>query len=179
MLASVLFPVCLLPFVHGQDTPSSSPNTTIIYDKFWQLANLDAHKPQRSPYLGGQNFSWCCLKAFETALDVSENGSVVIQNNTRATIGASSIEELMSAVERNQFPCSAKYNGDPRGAPVVAIQYEFLTEKCPGWERSSETNLNAWLHSLSGFLLPAVIFCLSVPRRRKLYIHRYVGQGEH
>lgn len=30
----------------------------------------------------------------------------------------------------------------------------------------------AWLQPLSGFLLPAIIFCLSVPRRRKLHVPR-------
>lgn len=30
----------------------------------------------------------------------------------------------------------------------------------------------AWLQPLSGFLLPAVIFCLSVPRRRKIHVSR-------
>lgn len=30
----------------------------------------------------------------------------------------------------------------------------------------------AWLQPLSGFLLPAVIFCLSVPRRRKIHVPR-------
>ncbi len=166
--------VCLLPLVHGQDASSSSSdlNATIISNEFWQLSNLSDQKPQGNPYLGGQDFTWCCLKAFENALAVADDGSVVIRNNSGSTIGASTVKELQDAAQRNQFPCTAKYNGDPRGAPVVEIDYGFLADECPGWERSSETNLNAWLHSLSGFLLPAVIFCLSVPRRRKLYLHR-------
>jgi hypothetical protein len=131
-------------------------------------------------YLGGQNFSWCCLKAVENALAV-EDGAVVIKNNERSSIGAANITELQHAVARNQFPCGAKYNGDPQGAMTVEIQYAYLVEQCPGWQISSQTNLNAWLHSLSGFLLPAVIFCLSVPRRRKLYIFKsfFVTDLEH
>lgn len=161
--------VCFLPL----KAASLSPNSTAFSDLFWQLSDLEGQRPQGNLYLGGQNFTWCCLKAFENALSVSNNGTIVIRNNSRSTIGASSVAELLGAAQRNQFPCTAKYNGDRHGAPVVAIEYGFLVEQCPGWELSSQGNLNAWLHSLSGFLLPAVIFCLSVPRRRKLYIFRY------
>lgn len=167
--------ICLLlPQVHGQNASLSSPNDTTFSDLFWQLHNLEGQRPKGNAYLGGQNFSWCCLKAFENALGVTTNGTVVIRNSSRSTIGARSLADLQSAAARSQFPCSAKYNGDEQGAPVVAIGYSFLVEQCPGWELSSQTNLNAWLHSLSGFLLPAVIFCLSVPRRRKLHVFRYV-----
>ncbi|KAH6843256.1 hypothetical protein B0I37DRAFT_437426 [Chaetomium sp. MPI-CAGE-AT-0009] len=162
--------VCLVPWVHGQNDTLSSPNTTIFSDLFWQLHDLEGQRPRGNPYFGGQNFSWCCLKAFENALGVTSNGTIVIRNNSRSTIGADSLASLQGAAARNQFPCGAKYNGDPRGAPVVAIEYSFLVEQCPGWELSSRNNVNAWLHSLSGFLLPAVIFCLSVPRRRKLHV---------
>lgn len=167
--------ICLLlSQVRGQNASLSSPNDTTFSDLFWQLHNLESQRPRGNPYLGGQNFSWCCLKAFEDALGVTDNGTVVIRNSSRSIIGARSLADLQSAAARSQFPCSAKYNGDPLGAPVVAIGYSFLVEQCPGWELSSQTNLNAWLHSLSGFLLPAVIFCLSVPRRRKLHVFRYV-----
>lgn len=176
MLVQVLVLVPFLPFVRasGQNASSlSSPNTTFS-DLFWQLSDLEGQRPRGNPYLGGQNFTWCCLKAFENALGVADNGTVVIRNNSRSAIGAGSVVELQAAEKRNQFPCNAKYNGDRRGAPIVSIEYGFLVEQCPGWELSSKDNLNSWLHSLSGFLLPAVIFCLSVPRRRKLYIPRYV-----
>ncbi|KAL2148527.1 hypothetical protein VTH82DRAFT_2081 [Thermothelomyces myriococcoides] len=144
------------------------------FDQTYFLHDLEGQRPKGNPYLGGQNFSWCCLKAFENALAIADNGSVVIQNNTRSTIGASSIDELKEAARRNQFPCGARYNGDLHGAPVVAISYDFLVEQCPGWELSGWDNVNAWLHSLSGFLVPAVVFCLSVPRRRKIYIPSYI-----
>ncbi|KAL2151220.1 hypothetical protein VTH82DRAFT_6318 [Thermothelomyces myriococcoides] len=168
ILIHVLF--SLSPSVHGQDAASSSPNKTLS-DFIWQLHDLEGQKPKGNPYLGGQNFSWCCLKALENALDV-ENNTVVIRNNSRSTIGVGNYGDLEAAAKRNQFPCGARYNGDPHGAPVVAMSYEFLVEQCPGWELSSKNNVNQWLHSLSGFLVPAVIFCLSVPRRRKLYIPR-------
>ncbi|KAK4246930.1 hypothetical protein C7999DRAFT_41730 [Corynascus novoguineensis] len=153
------------------NTSLSSPNKTAFSDLFWQLHSLEDQRPKGNPYIGGQNFTWCCLKAFENALGVN-NGTVVIRDDSRSTIRASSVTSLQNAAKRNQFPCGAKYNNDLHGAPVVAINYDFLVEQCPSWELSSRNNLNAWLHSLSGFLLPAVIFCLSVPRRRKLYVFR-------
>ncbi|KAF6845311.1 hypothetical protein CMUS01_00256 [Colletotrichum musicola] len=143
-------------------------------DVFWQLADLDKRSPNETGnvFLGGQNFTWCCLKAVDNALRLLDNGTLVINNNALSNISISTVHELQSAAQRNQFPCTAKYNADPRGAPEVLIQYEWFAQTCPGWSMSNKSNLNAWLHSLSGFLLPAVIFCLSVPRRRKLHIFR-------
>jgi len=147
------------------------PNITLEH-AFPQLSSIDAYAPS-NVYLGGQNFSWCCLVAFRDAFTV-QDGRILLTNNANASINASSFEDLYCALRRTQFPCGANYDGDAHGAPVVAMSFQHLAETCPGWEKSSKDNLNAWLSSLSGFLLPAVIFCLSVPRRRKLYIFRCV-----
>ncbi len=137
-------------------------------DFFWQLADLDVHFPTGNPYLGGQNFTYCCLKAVNASLRV-DNGKLTLLNDWIQPANAS---VLTNADSRGQFPCGATYNGDPQGAPVVQVDYDWLSSECPGWERSSQTNLNTWLQPLSGFLLPAVIFCLSVPRRRKIHVYR-------
>ncbi|KAF6839856.1 hypothetical protein CPLU01_01453 [Colletotrichum plurivorum] len=168
------FPAFLLILATLIAAQGSLHNVTKKSDVFWQLADLDKRSPNETGnvFLGGQNFTWCCLKAVDNALRILDNGTLVIDNNTLSNIGISTVHELQSAAQRNQFPCTAKYNADPRGAPEVLVQYEWFAETCPGWSMSNKSNLNAWLHSLSGFLLPAVIFCLSVPRRRKLHIFR-------
>lgn len=124
-----------------------------------------------NPYIGGQNFTYCCLKAVNQSLDVDSQGNLVLLDNW-IVLPEGNVSQLLDAASRGQFPCGATYNGDPNGAPVVQVNYTWLVDECPGWERSGEKNLNAWLQPLSGFLLPAIIFCLSVPRRRKLYVFR-------
>lgn len=85
---------------HGVLHPNSCPNlsssyqssrpkgyllchlpTNVFADIFWQLHNLEGQRPRGNPYLGGQTFSWCCLRAFENALGVTNNGTVVIRNS--------------------------------------------------------------------------------------------------
>ncbi|KAK1508158.1 uncharacterized protein CCOS01_15819 [Colletotrichum costaricense] len=147
-------------------------NVTNRWDVFWQLADLDAQFPNKSGsvYLGSQNYTWCCLKAVYVGLDIL-NGTLVIANNSITKIGTSTTGDLRDAALR-------KNEGSPEaqahlgGAPEVQVQYAWFIDNCPGWSLSDKSNLNAWLHSLSGFLLPAVVFCLSVPRRRKLHVYR-------
>lgn len=138
-------------------------------DFFWQLQNLTA--PRGNPYIGGQNFTYCCLKAVSQSLGVDSSGNLKLLNDG-IVLTDGNVTLLIEAYNRGQFPCGATYSGDQSGAPVVQVNYTWLAEECPGWALSGETNLNAWLQPLSGFLLPAIIFCLSVPRRRKLHIFR-------
>ncbi len=138
-------------------------------DFFWQLQDLDAQAPSGNPPFGYQNFTYCCFKAVNQSLTV-EAGQLKFTNTN--WIGLQNTTDLIDANLRGQFPCGAVYNGDPRGAPLVTVPYEFIVTDCPGWERSGQTDLNTWLQPLSGFLLPAVIFCLSVPRRRKIHLFR-------
>ncbi|KAH8910654.1 hypothetical protein BR93DRAFT_280408 [Coniochaeta sp. PMI_546] len=149
----------------------SNGNRTKPSDFFWQLQHLDEVAPTGNPYIGGQNFTYCCLKAVNQSLKVDSHGRLILMNNW-IVLPEGNATYLLDADSRGQFPCGATYNGDPNGAPVVQVNYTWLADECPGWERSGERNLNAWLQPLSGFLLPAIIFCLSVPRRRKLYIFR-------
>ena len=159
----------LLTGVQGQNVTLSPSNDTVFSDLFWQLHNLEGQRPRGNPYLGGQNFTWCCLKAFENALDVTNNGTVVIRNSSRSSIGARSLADLQSAAARGQFPCGAKYNGNAQSAPVVAIGYRFLVEQCPGWESSNLTIRDTRFNLLTGFLLPAVTFSFCEPRGRDLH----------
>jgi hypothetical protein len=164
----------LLSGVQGQNVTLLPSNDTVFADLFWQLHNLEGQRPRGNPYLGGQNFTWCCLKAFENALDVTNNGTVVIRNSSRSTIGVHSLADLQSAAARSQFPCGAEYNGDAQGAPVVAIGYGFLVEQCPGWELSSYNTRNTSSNLLIGFSLPAAMSFMFEARGRELHIFRYV-----
>lgn len=121
--------------------------------------------------IGGQNFTWCCIQAVVESLTVDENDNLVAAEDP--PIIDLNVTDLLRAEGANQFPCTARYHSEqPYGAPEINVPYAWLAETCPGWALSSGSNLNGWLQPLSGFLLPAVIFCLSVPRRRKIHVFR-------
>jgi hypothetical protein len=141
-------------------------------DFIWQLRDIDAYRPTGSPSLGHQNLTWCCIKAVAESLEVVDGQLLVLPDHSDWMIlhnGNASV--LIDEGGGSQFPCTAVYTpGDDDGAPVVQVPYTWRIKVCPGWQLSDRTNLNAWLQPLSGFLFPAVIFCLSIPRRRKLRI---------
>lgn len=121
--------------------------------------------------IGGQNVTWCCTKALADSLTIDQNNSLAFTEN--APVINLNLDALLLATNTGQFPCGAVYSGeDPNGAPEVTVSYSWLVDTCPGWQLSSGKNLNAWLQPLSGFLLPSVVFCLSVPRRRKFHVPR-------
>jgi hypothetical protein len=113
--------------------------------------------PWRSPYLGGQNFTYCCLKAVDTFL----------RDNSSAAV---SVEQPFSA----QFPCGATYDGDSAGVSSVTVSYIWCHQECGGWQGSQSQKLNQLLQPFVGFILPAVIFCLNIPRRSKLSLPPFV-----
>lgn len=128
---------------------------TSLSDAFPQLDNLQAYSD--SPFLlnGGQNFTHCCLLAVNASL-LYEHGFIL---ENRPYYINTDINMLINATENEQFPCTATYDGNAAGAPVVAVPYPWLASKCPGWEISTFSNTLSWIQPLGSFLLPAIIFC--------------------
>lgn len=116
--------VTLLPALASAQTHGQG-NFTSVGDAFWQLADL---KPQpdsishRTPSLGGQNFTHCCLLAMNISLEVI-NGTLRVK--TPFYINAT-IEELLEATAADQFPCGASWNGNIAGAPKVEVPSLWL-----------------------------------------------------
>lgn len=166
LVTAILVLSCHVTFAQPQ-----APNRT-IEDFFPALADNQRFTPKTwKTAIGGQNFTWCCIQAVIESLTVDENNSLVGVPNPPIT--NLDIPELLKAQHDGQFPCTAQYDPDkPDGAPEINVPYSWFTETCPGWALSSGGNLNGWLQPLSGFLLPAVVFCLSVPRRRKIHVFR-------
>ena len=110
-----------------------------------------------NPLRGGQNFTHCCLIAINQSLAIV-NGSVVKKG---PDFVKASVEELLEATANDQFPCTAEFNGDYRGAPIVSVPAGWLEETCPGWQLSDSRkgHESQWISPFVGFLLPAVIFC--------------------
>ena len=101
---------------------------------------------------GGQDFIHCCATALSTFSTGSDLTDISVDPFSR----------------NSQYPCGATYQGDSAGAPAVKITYRWCHEQCPGWQVSKPDKLTQWLQPFVGFILPAVIFSLNVPRRRKI-----------
>ncbi|KAF4635464.1 hypothetical protein G7Y89_g2641 [Cudoniella acicularis] len=147
-------------------------NYTSLSEAFWQLSDLTflpASALHRKPELGGQNFTHCCLLAVNASLYL-DNG--YIKKVSEPGFIKATVDELISASNGGQFPCTATWNGDYRGAPVVEVPASWLESTCPGWQLSDskQGDENQWVAPFVGFLLPAVVFCLTIPRRRKIAV---------
>ena len=135
-------------------------------EAFPQLANFPSRPRTSLPLkLGGQDLDHCCSLAFNNSLS-DENGTLILRDSTRSISFDSSLEEFRS----RQYPCGAKYIGDTSGAPVVKISYRYCKSNCDGWQISKSSSTKEWIGPLVGFLVPCVVFCLAIPRRRKVNI---------
>ncbi len=85
----------------------------------------DIVPPSKNPYLGGQNFTYCCLKAVNAFLE---------DNHSTAVLVAQPFSE--------QFPCGASFNGDRAGLSPIAVTYSWCRQECPGWAASQSVKLN-------------------------------------
>lgn len=174
LLLLLLLLLCLL-LAPGLAAEQADFAGKVPTDILWQLNYTDRYT-NRSVHLGGQNLTTCCIQAVKDSLEVVDGhfslvdgheGWIMIPNNASYDYP---LDMLYEYSNRGQFPCTATYDGDPYGAPVVSVNYTWMNANCSGWQLSSTDNLNSWLQPLSGFLVPAVIFCMSVPRRRKIEV---------
>lgn len=101
---------------------------------------------------GGQDFTRCCASALSALSNGSDHTDIWVDPFSTTS----------------QYPCGATYQGDSAGAPAVHLTYRWCHEQCPGWQVSKPEKLTQWLQPFVGFILPAVIFSLNVPRRRKI-----------
>ncbi|EHL02017.1 putative Cytochrome b2, mitochondrial [Glarea lozoyensis 74030] len=123
----------------------------------------------RSTSLGGQNFTHCCLLAVNASLTLSPDGRLI---KSQTDYIDATIEEFLEANNADQFPCTAEWNGDPRGAPRVIVTSGWQEQTCPGWSLSDSKkgDESEWVNPFIGFIIPCIIFVLVIPRRRKLAV---------
>ncbi|KAI9807221.1 MAG: hypothetical protein M1825_005939 [Sarcosagium campestre] len=146
----------------SKTTAAEARNYTTLSEVFPQLQGLSPVS-KHAGELGGQSYTKCCLLAVNASFDIV-NGS--IESNGRF------ISDSYSHLLAQQWPCGAAYNGSRAGAPVVKAPYSWVNSNCPGWEKNRGSNVDDWALLFVGFLLPAVAFCLIIPRSQELNISR-------
>ena len=153
-----------LSFKPSNSAPKLYNDNQTIEGAFPQLIGLNRKAGNRLPLaLGGQDFDHCCRLAVNESLDIVDN-RLVLRNITHSIIFDTDLDTFRG----RQFPCGAKYIGEREGAPLVQVSYRYCKENCNGWQISKSSEINQWVSPLIGFLIPAVIFSLAIPRRRKV-----------
>ena len=129
-----------------------------------QLENLTKAVPNaRKPHLGGQSFEHCCNLAVNASLEI-------VDGNLAFRPGQTALHGDIETFERFQFPCGAQYNGSTGDQPQVTVSYSWCHANCPGWEASDPNDYSFWIEPLVAFIIPSIVFCLSVPRRRRIEV---------
>ncbi|KAK0110065.1 hypothetical protein ONS95_002722 [Cadophora gregata] len=134
-----------------------------------ELANLSLPTPWGNPFLGAQDFYHCCLVAVNQSLTI-DSGNLTFLPGQTALRG--SIDDFQS----NPFPCGGTYDGSNGYPAQVWVSYTWCSQTCPGWAMSwtGYYSLKLWLKPLVAFITPSAIFCLNVPRRRKINVSRHL-----
>ena len=146
---------------------NSSTFLASIYRPY--LTNLTQKPQDFNPKLGGQNFDKCCQLAI--------NESLVIDNDTlRIRPGQSIYRGTMATLEAfPSFPCFSKFNGSLLGPHQdFWVPYKWCHQRCPGWSATKVDNFDNWLKPLVSFIFPALVFCLSIPRRRRIELPNWL-----
>ena len=143
---------------------------TTLSDAIPQLKNLALSSPSTYlPQLGGMNLAHCCLLAVNASFAI-DNGNLSIINPSFLSTSTTPVSFLV-AINNNQFSCGAQFNGDLAGAPPVRSTYRFCKDTCNGWQISQAKKMQQWIGPLVSFILPSLVFCLNVPKRRVIEVN--------
>ncbi|KAG0646816.1 hypothetical protein D0Z07_6488 [Hyphodiscus hymeniophilus] len=138
-----------------------------VSDAIPQLTNLTLTSPSRYLHqLGGMNMTHCCLLAVNSSFGI-KNGNISIINTSFLSTDTTPASFLTS-INEGQFPCGAEYNGDLLGAPPVKSTYRWCKSNCNGWQISQAKKLQQWVGPMVSFILPSLVFCINIPKRREI-----------
>ncbi|KUJ12339.1 uncharacterized protein LY89DRAFT_721986 [Mollisia scopiformis] len=84
------------------------------------------------------------------------------------TVVNESIQQNPSLANETTLQCGQSYSPSTPPALNVNISLPVCIERWPGWQMSDVTTLNQWVGPLVGFLLPALVFVLVIPRNYRV-----------
>lgn len=134
-----------------------------IADVFPKLAGLPLDPLSKSPGPGGMSWDICCGLAVDESL-------TIVDGNLAFVKGQTVLHGNISDVINFRYPCDRAYDGSKLDQPQVTVTWDWCNRMCPGWSITTSDQIIEWAQPLVAFIMPAVIFCLSVPRRRRLTV---------
>ncbi|KUJ21152.1 uncharacterized protein LY89DRAFT_715422 [Mollisia scopiformis] len=101
-------------------------------------------------------------------LALSLTSRVVSAYNTQTCCDlAKNDSQFIGLVPVNQT-CGQQYSSSLAPAEPLYVSYAFCSSRCSGIELSRASNPNQWAASIVQFILPSVIFSMTIPRRKKI-----------
>src|SRR5262249_17352277 len=68
----------------------------------------------------------------------------------------------------SQLQCGAQYSPTTNYSLPIEVSLSVCLDQCPGWQISQVEDLPKWAGPLVGFLVPALVFVLSIPSKLRL-----------
>src|SRR2546430_9230391 len=93
--------------------------------------------------------------------------AVSVANSTYLceTVRRDMIQENPSLANEPQLQCGAEYSPTTNSSLSITISLSQCYSRNPGYQISDVNKLYQWIGPLSGFLVPALAFVISIPRK--------------
>jgi len=69
------------------------------------------------------------------------------------------------SIPHDQYTCGRSYGQNLPPAPDLSVPVSYCQQHCRGYALSTPSDTNAWAAPLIQYILPAVIFSMTIPRR--------------
>lgn len=106
----------------------------------------------------------------ETCLVGSSDFKYCMPYNSLANKDYGCFHQFLGNSTEMQVKCNQQYAPGLAASPSMISTFGFCKANCGGWERSKGNKPDQWAGPLVTYLLAAVIFCISVPRRSRYEI---------
>ena len=72
---------------------------------------------------------------------------------------------LNKSIPQGDYKCGQVYGANIQPAPPLSVPLSWCLQKCSGYDLSAPSDIGAWAAPLIQYILPAVIFSMTIPRR--------------
>lgn len=80
-------------------------------------------------------------------------------------IALQTLAYLNKSIPHDDYKCGQVYEATIPPAPPLLVSTSWCRKKCSGYALSAPSDTNAWAAPLIQYILPAVIFSMTIPRR--------------
>ena len=86
-------------------------------------------------------------------------------STTCCDLALQTLAYLNKSIPQNGYICGQIYEPTKPPAPPLLVPTSWCRRKCPGYALSAPNDTNSWASPLFQYILPAVIFSMTIPRR--------------
>ena len=86
-------------------------------------------------------------------------------SNQCCDLALQTLAYLNKSIPQDSYKCGQAYEPDIPPAPPLLVPLSWCRQKCSGYGLSTPSDIDAWAAPLFQYILPAVIFSMTIPRR--------------